>query len=320
MEWMIWLLLASWFGSAQLLVLPTPRVHVWLAPCRAPSCTPHVARRRGSIYRGRKNYVCGPAPLESSAPRVEAPREAPRHMVQVGPLPTWLDHERLLGPQCKWQMAEDADCKVVASGSLTRHEACALAARIRGLGFGGEKLELVATPPLPRTAVRAARTEEARSRRQTSPGFSRKGVKLDDEGKFSLTPERLAQQLAKRVSGQRVVDATCGAGGNTIAFAQAGCQVIAIERDKPRLQLARHNSRIYGLPKQLSFPSCLLFNRRFRASTTRLSPLHLFLSRRPATWLFQVDALTIMCVCVLVCACVHVGGCRCRRPHPIHAR
>ena len=59
--------------------------------------------------------------------------------------------------------------------------------------------------------------------------------------------------LAERVRGLSVVDATCGAGGNSIAFARAGCAVTAVERDFDRLELARHNAKIYGVDRQIDF-------------------------------------------------------------------
>ena len=219
------------------------------------------------IRRGTVGIVPGGAPWGSCMARANpepaaadsAPRRVPYHAVTVRPLPTWMPVEQLLGSS-EWRLEDDGStgddsAMLVASCSLARKDACWLAARIRGLGFGGQKLELTAVPPLPRTAVRMARTEEARARRETSPGFKKKGVKLDDEGKFSLTPEELAVQLAEdsRVGGQRVIDATCGAGGNAIAFARSGCQVVAIERDKSRLELARHNARVYGVADRIEF-------------------------------------------------------------------
>jgi predicted RNA methylase len=68
---------------------------------------------------------------------------------------------------------------------------------------------------------------------------------------MSLTPEVLAVALGReaRALGPEVtvLDAGCGAGGNTIGFALAGCRVLAIERDRERLALARHNVQVYGL-------------------------------------------------------------------------
>jgi trimethylguanosine synthase len=93
--------------------------------------------------------------------------------------------------------------------------------------------------------VRAARLADARRRRETTPGFERAGCRADEEGRISLTPETLAVTIAARVAGLRVLDAGCGVGGNAIAFARAGCPVLAVERDATRLALARRNAAIY---------------------------------------------------------------------------
>ncbi|MDP2310834.1 MAG: RsmD family RNA methyltransferase [Pseudomonadota bacterium] len=167
--------------------------------------------------------------------------------VRVAPLPAWLPRERLLGPAA-WHH-EGA----VATAELGVPAAADLAARLRGVGLGGQLLEVEVTPALPRAAVRAARTTDARRRRDASPGFSRPGVRLDEEGQVSLTPEALALALGRPLAGCRVVDATCGAGGNTIGFARAGAQVVAVEQDAARLALARHNAGIYGMADRIRF-------------------------------------------------------------------
>lgn len=46
------------------------------------------------------------------------------------------------------------------------------------------------------------------------------GCLLDEEGWYSVTPERIANQIAERCRCDTVVDAFCGVGGNAIAFAQ----------------------------------------------------------------------------------------------------
>ena len=43
---------------------------------------------------------------------------------------------------------------------------------------------------------------------------------MDEEGWYSVTPERVANQIAERCRCDVVVDAFCGVGGNAIAFAQ----------------------------------------------------------------------------------------------------
>ncbi len=167
------------------------------------------------------------------------------HRVTVDNLPAWLNIPQLLGPGA-WELTT-RDGWVRAEAELPRPQAADLGARLRNLGIGGRKLRVACIPKLPRGAVRAARTQDARRRRQTSVGFSRSGVRLDEQGRFSLTPEQLALALGKRANGVHVVDAGCGAGGNSIGFARAGCRVTAIEADPKRAADARHNTRCYDV-------------------------------------------------------------------------
>lgn len=172
--------------------------------------------------------------------------------VVVSPLPAWLDRERLLGPGA-WQVAEDERGQLVAEAALDRAAAADLAARLRGVGIGGALLQIEITPALNRKELRRAHTEEARRYRGGSIGFSRRGTRLDREGKLSLTPESVALELGKRAKGLRVIDAFAGAGGNAIGFARAGCPVTAIELDADRLAMARHNATIYGVADRIEF-------------------------------------------------------------------
>jgi SAM-dependent methyltransferase len=105
-------------------------------------------------------------------------------------------------------------------------------------------------PPLARRDVRAARTAEARRMRKGSVGLSRAGARLDEEARYSLTPEALALCLGRdaiAMGVRRVIDACCGAGGNAIGFARAGARVIAVDADAGRLAMARHNAALYGV-------------------------------------------------------------------------
>lgn len=45
------------------------------------------------------------------------------------------------------------------------------------------------------------------------------GIKLDREGWFSVTPERIAEHIGERCRCDLIVDAFCGPGGNAIQFA-----------------------------------------------------------------------------------------------------
>lgn len=168
--------------------------------------------------------------------------------LRVGPVPAWVPVQRLLddGP---WEQTAPGWWE----GERERSVAADLAARLRGVGLGGQPVTVHVSPRLPRKLVRAARLADARRRRDTTRGFTRSGTRLDDEGRWSLTPEALALALGKRARGMNVVDAGCGAGGNAIGFARAGCRVVAVERDTGRLALARHNARVYGVADRIRF-------------------------------------------------------------------
>lgn len=89
--------------------------------------------------------------------------------------------------------------------------------------------------------------------------FSRfdEGIKLDEEGWFSVTPEKIAEHIAQRVrqciNNAVVVDAFCGVGGNAIQFALAGMRVIAVDIDPVKLDLAYNNAQVYGVEDQIEF-------------------------------------------------------------------
>lgn len=166
--------------------------------------------------------------------------------VAVEGVPAWVPVEALLGPG-GWR----------ASGSawvaeLDRDDAADVAARLRGVSLGGRALAVRITPALSRQVVRAGRLRDARARRDTTPGFTRAGARLDDEGRMSLTPEALALAIGRRAGGRSVVDATCGCGGNAIGFARAGCRVVAIDVDPARLAMARHNAALYGVADRIT--------------------------------------------------------------------
>ncbi|XP_035770396.1 trimethylguanosine synthase [Neolamprologus brichardi] len=90
--------------------------------------------------------------------------------------------------------------------------------------------------------------------------FSRfdEGIRLDREGWFSVTPERIAEHIALRVEhsffeAQLVIDAFCGVGGNAIQFALTGKRVLAVDIDPVRLDMARHNAAVYSVADRIDF-------------------------------------------------------------------
>ncbi|KAI0358178.1 S-adenosyl-L-methionine-dependent methyltransferase [Trametes cingulata] len=79
------------------------------------------------------------------------------------------------------------------------------------------------------------------------------GCLLDEEGWYSVTPERVADQIAERCRCDVILDAFCGVGGNAIAFARTCEKVIALDISPVRLALARHNAALYGVQDRIEF-------------------------------------------------------------------
>ncbi|XP_012864880.1 PREDICTED: trimethylguanosine synthase isoform X2 [Dipodomys ordii] len=104
------------------------------------------------------------------------------------------------------------------------------------------------------------------------------GIKLDKEGWFSVTPEKIAEHIAGRVSQSFrcdiIIDAFCGVGGNTIQFALTGKRVIAIDIDPVKIDLARNNAEVYGIADKIEFicGDFLLLAPCLRADVVFLSP------------------------------------------------
>lgn len=85
--------------------------------------------------------------------------------------------------------------------------------------------------------------------------FSRfdEGIQIDEAGLYSATPENIALHQVEKMNCKSVVDGFCGIGANAIAFARAGAKVYAIEKDEKRLEMARHNARVYGVEEKIEF-------------------------------------------------------------------
>lgn len=85
--------------------------------------------------------------------------------------------------------------------------------------------------------------------------FSRfdEGIKLDEESWYSVTPEKVSSHTAERCRCDVIIDACCGAGGNTIQFAFTCERVIAIDIDPQKIKLAKHNAKVYGVEDRIEF-------------------------------------------------------------------
>ena len=79
------------------------------------------------------------------------------------------------------------------------------------------------------------------------------GVETDEVGLFSVKPERFALEVGNLLSGDAVLDAFCGIGGSAIGFARCGKRVMAVDVDRDRLSMAKHNAEIYGVSERIEF-------------------------------------------------------------------
>ncbi|CAB1317504.1 unnamed protein product [Coregonus sp. 'balchen'] len=126
----------------------------------------------------------------------------------------------------------------------------------------------------------AAEPELAKYWAQRYRLFSRfdEGIKLDHEGWFSVTPEKIAEHIALRVQesfhSELIIDAFCGVGGNAIQFALTGKRVLAIDIDPVRLALAQHNAQVYKVAERIEFVQgdFLKLAPHLRADVVFLSP------------------------------------------------
>ncbi|KAE9588415.1 putative noranthrone synthase [Lupinus albus] len=100
------------------------------------------------------------------------------------------------------------------------------------------------------------------------------GVKMDEEGWFSVTPEVIAQYQAERCACGTIIDCFTGVGGNSIQFAQWCTNVIAIDIDPLKIDYAKHNAAIYRMENRIEFivGDSFLLAPTLKADTVFLSP------------------------------------------------
>lgn len=80
------------------------------------------------------------------------------------------------------------------------------------------------------------------------------GIKLDDVGWYSVTPEPIASVHASHSPNHSlVIDCFAGVAGNSIQFAKRKCHVIAIEVDANRVELGVNNVNVYGVESYVDF-------------------------------------------------------------------
>ncbi|KAG1338144.1 hypothetical protein COCNU_04G004500 [Cocos nucifera] len=100
------------------------------------------------------------------------------------------------------------------------------------------------------------------------------GIKMDEEGWFSVTPEPIARHHASRCGNGTVIDCFTGVGGNAIQFAMKSSHVIAIDINPQKIEYAQHNASIYGVNDRIDFVVGDFFQMagRLKGDTLFLSP------------------------------------------------
>lgn len=128
--------------------------------------------------------------------------------------------------------------------------------------------------PASKAAQQAAHVQEHFWRQRYSL-FSRydEGVRMDAEGWYSVTHERVAEHIADRCRCDLLLDGFVGVGGNAIQFALTCERVIAIDNNLERLLIAKHNAKVYGVADRIDF-----IHGDFMQLTPRMCPDVIFLS------------------------------------------
>ena len=80
------------------------------------------------------------------------------------------------------------------------------------------------------------------------------GIQMDNECWWSVTPEIIAEYIAKIAGPSAVViDGFCGSGGNVIQFSKFCKKIYAIDIDKPRLDICRNNCKVYNCKDNIEY-------------------------------------------------------------------
>lgn len=140
-----------------------------------------------------------------------------------------------------------------ADGLVSAARARWLLHQLDRLAVGGHTLSLRVEAPI-HAGRRPPPREDRRERRRRLFSRWEQGVQADEEGLYSATPEALAEALVRGLGGH-VVDGTCGVGSLALALARepAVTRVTAVDLDPARLEMARHNARIYGVSERIRF-------------------------------------------------------------------
>ena len=101
-----------------------------------------------------------------------------------------------------------------------------------------------------------------------------KGIKMDEDSWYSVTPENIAKYTAKLIKGKTIIDGFCGCGGNVIQFSKYCSKVYAIDISKSKLDLCKNNCEVYNCKNNIEFihSDFLQMKNKIKADYIFLSP------------------------------------------------
>ena len=223
----------------------------------------------GAVSKKKKKKRSGGAAAQRAEPAPPKPRPlCPSGGEDLDALWHYLDlQQQPQGPFPLRQMREWHAAGYFPAGTLAWIAASEQPSDASELGERAEFAFLSASPADSRTAASRSSDAAAGAGSGCPAGMEKywdqryrlfslydKGIQMDTEGWYSVTPERIAMHIAKRCKGCGVViDGFAGCGGNTIAFARVCKRVIAIDNNRARLDMARHNATIYGVEHKIEF-------------------------------------------------------------------
>jgi predicted RNA methylase len=79
------------------------------------------------------------------------------------------------------------------------------------------------------------------------------GIRVDQVGLYSATPEAMACYIAERCCCSKMMDLFAGCGGNTIQFSKTCDKVIAVDNNKVRLSCCKHNAGVYDCKDNIKY-------------------------------------------------------------------
>lgn len=101
-----------------------------------------------------------------------------------------------------------------------------------------------------------------------------KGIMMDKESWYSVTPEEIAKYIAKLIKGKSIIDGFCGCGGNVIQFSKYCSKVYAIDISKSKLDMCKNNCKVYHCKNNIKFihSNFLKMKNKIKADYIFLSP------------------------------------------------